>query len=97
MKLQQEYFVVTLFGQADIPREVSGRRADRRSGCTQGLHLAHKKPEYGYGFIPYLVTKNRIKITRIYSALTPCFRRHFAMFGDSSQVRACCSIVQMNG
>ena len=40
--------------------------------------------------------ENRIKITHIYR-LTPCFRRHFAMFGDSSQVGACCSIVQMNG
>ena len=40
--------------------------------------------------------ENRIKITHIYR-LTPCCRRHFAMFGDSSQVRACCSIVQMNG
>ena len=41
--------------------------------------------------------ENRIKITRIYCRLTPCFRRHFAMFGDSFQLRAWCSIVQMNG
>ena len=79
------------------------RRAEGPTLCwiSQGLHLAHKKPEYKYGFIPYLVMK---KITSkspvlgcIYCRLTPCFRRHFAMFADSSQVRACCSIVQMNG
>ena len=30
-----EYFVVTRYGQADIAREVSGRRADRRNGSCQ--------------------------------------------------------------
>ena len=75
--------MVTRYGQADIPREVCGRRADRRSAPAadfpsrwrrlsseargpkappfvqypKGLHLAHKKAEYGYEFDPYLVIK----------------------------------------
>ena len=58
---------------------------------------AHKQPEYKYGFIPYLVMKKIATKSPVYCRLTPCFHRHFAMFGDSSQVRACCSNVQTNG
>ena len=75
-------------------------RAEGPTICSisQGLHVAHTKPQYEYGFIPYLVIKKiASKITRIYCRLTTCLRRHFAMFGDSSQVLAFSSIIQMNG
>ena len=74
-------------------------RAEGPSLCSisQRLHLAHKKPEYEYGFIQHLVIKKIASKSPVYSRLTPCFCRHFAMFGDSSQVRAWCSIVQMYG
>ena len=74
-------------------------RAEGPSFCSisQGLHLAHKKPEYEYRFIQYLMIKKIASKSPVYCRLTPCFRRHFAMFGDSSQVCASCSIVQMNG
>ena len=71
-------------------------RAEGPTPCYHGLHLAHKKTEYEYWLILYLVIKKIASKSPIYR-LTPCFHRHFAMFGDSSQVRACCSIVQMNG
>ena len=80
---------------ADVTCQVKpeGRRPDPLFNiASTSPGLAHEKPEYEYGFL-----ENRIKITRIYCRLTLCFRRHFAMFEDTSQVRACCSIVQMNG
>ena len=55
------------------------------------------KPEYEYRFIQYLVIKKIASKSPVNCRLTPCFRRHIAIFGDSSQVRAWCSIVQMNG
>ena len=60
------------------------------SSISQGLHLAHRKPEYGYGFID---KENRIKVTHI--LVDWC--RYFALFGDSYRVRACAPIFQMNG
>ena len=32
----------------------------------KGLHLAHKKPEYGYAFIPYLVIKKIASKSPVY-------------------------------
>ena len=129
--------MVTRYGQADIPREVSGRRADlleskiivltvlwndkwsdlmanylsilawRRLPRLWADVTCQVKPEGRRPDPLFNITRsaqnaririwlysipcdkeNRIKITRIYCRLTSCFRRHFAMFGDSSQVRA---------
>ena len=55
-------------------------RAEGASLCSisQGLHLAHKKPEYEYGFIQYLVIKNSHKnhpyILSIDALLSPSLR-----------------------
>ena len=74
-------------------------RAEGPNLCSisQELHLAHKKPEYEHGFIPSLLVKKMHQHHPHTCRLTPCFRRNFALFRDSSQIRACCSIVQMNG
>ena len=70
-------------------------RAEGPTPCYHGLHLAHKNRIRIWIYSLPSDKENRIKITNI-NRLMPCFRRHFAMFWDSSQVRACCSIVQMN-
>ena len=80
-----------------LSSEARGPKARPIVEYSKGLHLAHKKPEYKYGFVSYLMMKKIASKSPVYCRLPPCFRRHFAMFGDSSQVRACCSIVQMNG
>ena len=55
-------------------------RAESPSLCSisQGLHLAHKKPEYEYGFIQYLVIKkiasNHPYIWSIDALLSPSLR-----------------------
>ena len=161
--------MVTRYGQADIPREVSGRRVDHRSAqaadfpsipfiqyvhircciknncanCTlkweiqwfdgelfidtcmtspakradvaclvkpegrrpdplfnipKDYNWPRKSQNMDMDLFHILSDKeNRIRITGIYCRLTPCIRRHFAMFGDSSQFRACFSVVHMNG
>ena len=78
-----------------LSREARG--PEGQTLCHHGLRLAHKKNRIRIWIYSLPSDKeNRIKITHIYR-LTPCFRRHFTMFGDSSQVGTCCSIVQMNG
>ena len=79
-----------------LSSEARGPKA--RPFVTMDCTWPIKKTEYEYGFILYLVIKKIASKSPIYIyRLTPGFRRHFAMFGDSSQVRACCSIVQMYG
>ena len=62
-------------------------RAKGFSLCSisQGLHLAHKKLEDAYGFIPYLLINKISSKSRVYLSNDACFRHHFALFGDSYQ------------
>ena len=93
-------YVYDVACQASWRRQSSEARGPKARPFVQypkGLHLVHKKPEYGNGFIPYLVIKKIAPKSPVYFRLTTCFRRQFVMFGDSSQVRPCCSIVQMDG
>ena len=94
--LMTNYSPICVWGRlpSDLTSSAKWRpRAEGPSLCpiSQGLLMTHKKPGYEYRFIPYLlVQKIALKSHPHTCRLTPCFRCHYALFGDSSQVRAWC-------
>ena len=49
-----------------LSSEARGPKARPFVQYPKSLHLAHKKPEYGYGFIPYLVIKKIASKSTVY-------------------------------
>ena len=49
-----------------LSSEARGPKARPFVQYPKGLHLAHKKPEYRYGFIPYLVIKKIASKSPVY-------------------------------
>ena len=66
----------------------------RLCSISQGLHLAHKKPEYEYGFIQYLVIK---KIASKPPVCIVDWRPAFAVTSQCLGIPLRSARVQMNG